>query len=120
MPGTFDDGRLDRRAARRPRGQSEGDIRDRCEGSGLRWPFARGDRPGEVAPVEALLLFAALMLIARAGDGNMNCTLRASLGGRTLILKQSRPYVAKYPSIPAPLDRAIERSRDVIGALPEV
>ena len=40
-----------------------------------------------------------------AGEGNMNRTLRARLAGRTLVLKQSVPYVAKYPDIAAPVDR---------------
>lgn len=36
----------------------------------------------------------------------MNRTLRARLsGGTTLILKQAVPWVAKYPQIPAPVDR---------------
>ena len=40
-----------------------------------------------------------------AGEGNMNVVLRVTTDQRTLILKQSRPYVQKYPQIPAPLDR---------------
>jgi len=43
--------------------------------------------------------------LAPAGEGNMNRTLRARLATRTLILKQSVPFVAKYPQIPAPEDR---------------
>ena len=45
-----------------------------------------------------------------AGEGNMNRTLRATTGQRSFILKQSVPFVAKYPQIPAPANRiAIER-----------
>lgn len=44
-----------------------------------------------------------------AGEGNMNVTLRVQLvsakGPRSIIVKQSRPFVAKYNSIPAPLER---------------
>ncbi|MDP6376648.1 MAG: phosphotransferase [Pseudomonadales bacterium] len=40
-----------------------------------------------------------------AGEGNMNQTLRAHLGTRRVILKQSLPYVARYPDIPAPIER---------------
>lgn len=43
---------------------------------------------------------------AKAGEGNMNLTLRVDMGGRTLIVKQARPWVEKYPSIPAPVERA--------------
>ncbi|WP_447984672.1 phosphotransferase [Nitrospira sp. Nam74] len=42
----------------------------------------------------------------RAGDGNMNCTVRVRTSSRTLILKQARPWVEKYPHIAAPWDRA--------------
>jgi 5-methylthioribose kinase len=40
-----------------------------------------------------------------AGEGNMNLTLRVYAGTQGFIVKQSVPYVAKYPSIPAPADR---------------
>jgi 5-methylthioribose kinase len=44
-----------------------------------------------------------------AGDGNMNVTLRAELTTdglpQSLIVKQSRPFVAKYDSIAAPIER---------------
>lgn len=46
-----------------------------------------------------------ILALAPAGAGNMNRTLRAHLPHRTLVLKQSVPFVAKYPSIPAPADR---------------
>ena len=42
---------------------------------------------------------------APAGAGNMNRTLRLVTGQRSLVLKQSVPFVAKYPDIPAPHDR---------------
>lgn len=43
--------------------------------------------------------------IGTAGAGNMNVVLRIGTDQRSFILKQSRPYVQKYPDIPAPLDR---------------
>lgn len=44
--------------------------------------------------------------ISKAGDGNMNITRRIRLDNHeTLILKQAVPYVAKYPDIPAPIER---------------
>ncbi len=43
---------------------------------------------------------------SRAGEGNMNCTLRVKTTKRTFILKQARPWVEKYPQIAAPWDRA--------------
>lgn len=42
-----------------------------------------------------------------AGEGNMNCTLRVQTSERTFIAKQSRPWVEKYPAIPAPMNRAL-------------
>lgn len=44
---------------------------------------------------------------APAGDGNMNCTLRVVTSQRRLIVKQGRPWVEKYPDIPAPPDRSL-------------
>lgn len=43
--------------------------------------------------------------ISSAGEGNMNVVLRIKTTERSFILKQSRPYVQKYPSIPAPIER---------------
>jgi 5-methylthioribose kinase len=41
----------------------------------------------------------------KAGEGNMNLTLRVRTPRRTFILKQSRPWVEKYDHIEAPWDR---------------
>ena len=40
-----------------------------------------------------------------AGEGNMNVVLRIKTNKRTFILKQSRPFVQKYPDLPAPIGR---------------
>lgn len=45
--------------------------------------------------------------VEKPGEGNMNYTLRVTTPIRTLIVKQSRDYVEKYPTIPAPAGRAI-------------
>jgi 5-methylthioribose kinase len=42
-----------------------------------------------------------------AGEGNMNLVLRVKTNLRSVILKQSKPYVRKYPQIPAPINRII-------------
>ena len=39
------------------------------------------------------------------GQGNMNIVLRVYSDQRTFILKQSRPFVQKYPDLAAPVDR---------------
>ena len=47
----------------------------------------------------------------RAGEGNMNCVIRVRFAARSLILKQARPWVEKYPSIAAPVERAASEAR---------
>lgn len=48
---------------------------------------------------------------ARAGDGNMNLTLRVTTPARSIIVKQGRPWVEKYPQIPAPAQRTVVEGR---------
>ncbi len=45
--------------------------------------------------------------IVKAGEGNMNFVARVQTDRRSLIVKQSRPWVEKYPSIPAPEERIL-------------
>ena len=45
--------------------------------------------------------------VEKPGEGNMNYTLRVITPNRTLIVKQSRGYVEKYPTIAAPANRAV-------------
>jgi len=53
--------------------------------------------------------------IGSAGEGNMNCTLRVNTDdGESFILKQSRSYVERYPTIPAPEQR-IHYEEDFYG-----
>lgn len=47
----------------------------------------------------------------KAGEGNMNYTLRVSTSERSFILKQARPWVEKYPHIAAPWERALIEGR---------
>lgn len=42
-----------------------------------------------------------------AGQGNMNSVVRVATHERTFILKQSRPWLEKYPEISAPFDRSL-------------
>lgn len=49
--------------------------------------------------------------IEKAGDGNMNVVLRVTTSLRSIIVKQSRPFVQKYQNIAAPIERiAIEHT----------
>ncbi len=52
-----------------------------------------------------------LLNVEPAGEGNMNYTLRIRTSTRSFILKQSRPWVEKYPDITAPRDRALIEAR---------
>ncbi len=63
-----------------------------------------------------------LTRIEKAGEGNMNLALRVFTGRRTFIIKQSRPWVEKYPHIAAPWDRVIREARfyELIKDFPEV
>lgn len=56
----------------------------------------------------------------KAGEGNMNYTLRIGTPIRTLILKQARPWVEKYSHIRAPWERARIEGRfyQIIAAHP--
>lgn len=61
--------------------------------------------------------------VSPAGDGNMNVTRRVRFSSdRSIILKQSLPWVAKYPEIPAPWDRVIREARfyQTVYPFPEV
>ena len=49
--------------------------------------------------------------VARAGEGNMNLTLRVRTSQQTVIVKQSRPWVEKYPQIAAPVERILQELR---------
>jgi 5-methylthioribose kinase len=73
---------------------------------------------------------AVPIAIERAGAGNMNLALRVTPpGGRSFILKQGRPWVEKYPQIPAPFERTlveaafyaeVGRDRQVAALMPDV
>jgi 5-methylthioribose kinase len=47
----------------------------------------------------------------KAGEGNMNLTLRLKTPTRSIVLKQARPWVEKYPDIAAPADRALVETK---------
>ena len=90
------------------------------------FPFLSAD----AGAVEALMRDAdylgegeTVASVEKAGEGNMNLTLRVKLGdGRSVILKQSRPWVEKYDAIAAPFDRAVVEGAfyDVAGGIDAV
>ncbi len=48
-----------------------------------------------------------IITIKKAGEGNMNLALRVVTSRRRFILKQSRPWVAKFPELAAPVERLL-------------
>jgi len=52
-----------------------------------------------------------LVRVEKPGEGNMNYTIRLVTTSGSMILKQSRPWVEKYPQIEAPWDRVIKEAR---------
>ncbi len=46
-----------------------------------------------------------VLRITKAGEGNMNFVARIQTDQRSIIFKQSRPWVEKYPQIEAPVER---------------
>lgn len=70
--------------------------------------------PAEPERIEAWLHAAGVLATevqvasaTKAGEGNMNCTVRVVTKQRSLIVKQARPWVEKYPQFAAPHDRAL-------------
>jgi 5-methylthioribose kinase len=48
-----------------------------------------------------------ILAYGKAGEGNMNMVIRVKTNVKSFILKQSRPYVNKYPQVPAPKERIL-------------
>lgn len=97
------------------------------------FPTLSLQRPDEVvAHLRALNWLAPteeVLKLEKAGEGNMNLVVRVVTDSRSFILKQSRPWVEKYPSIAAPGDRllvemafyeAVSGVSSVAGAMPAI
>jgi len=58
----------------------------------------------------------------RAGDGNMNLTLRVRTNCRSVVVKQARPWVEKYDHIEAPWNRVDFERRfyERVASIPDV
>lgn len=68
-----------------------------------------------------------VIAIEKPGEGNMNFVARITTAKTSLILKQANPYVEKYPSIAAPIERVlvearfyqtIQHSKDLVASMP--
>jgi 5-methylthioribose kinase len=60
---------------------------------------------GWLAPGETMLS------LEKPGEGNMNVVMRVTTDRRAFILKQARPWVAKYPQVAAPMARIAVEAR---------
>ncbi|WP_018621819.1 phosphotransferase [Spirosoma luteum] len=47
----------------------------------------------------------SILSVQKPGEGNMNVVVRVRTDRQTFILKQARPWVQKYPQVPAPMER---------------
>lgn len=61
--------------------------------------------PEELSQLEFWNPEESIISVAPAGESNMNVVLRVKTNQRSVIIKQSKPYVRKFPQIPAPIDR---------------
>ncbi|WP_168797623.1 phosphotransferase [Neolewinella litorea] len=82
-----------------------------------------------LAELDFLIPGEEVLQVAPAGEGNMNVTLRVISNRRQFIVKQSRPWVAKFPNIEAPLSRilverhfhqAVAGDHFLLGRMPEI
>ena len=46
-----------------------------------------------------------ILSVEKPGEGNMNFVVRVKTTSKSIILKQSRPWVEKYPQVAAPVER---------------
>ena len=64
----------------------------------------------------------SIVEVSKAGEGNMNCTLRVVTARQRLIVKQARPWVERYEHIDAPWDRSLVEAAyyRAVAACPEL
>ena len=97
------------------------------------YPLLNGQQPD--ALLETLVSInvcqptETIVSVDTAGEGNMNLTLRVTTDQRSVIVKQARPWVEKYPDIAAPDERIlaeidfylnVSKFADVYAAMPTV
>lgn len=66
--------------------------------------------------------YEEVLRLEKPGEGNMNVLVRVVGDSRKLILKQAKPFVVKYPQIPAPIERVeVERKfYSLVAPYPEL
>jgi len=52
-----------------------------------------------------------ILSVEKPGEGNMNFVVRVKTTSKSIILKQSRPWVEKYPQVAAPVERVAVEAR---------
>ncbi len=85
--------------------------------------FLTADEPDELAAFLKKHGWIAedesVLRIEKPGEGNMNYVLRVRTDRQSLIVKQSRPWVEKYPQLDAPIERIVVEAQ-FYDALSEV
>ncbi|MDN5212808.1 phosphotransferase [Fulvivirgaceae bacterium BMA12] len=69
-----------------------------------------------------------IVAVEKAGESNMNMVMKVDTDRRSFILKQSRPYVFKYPNVAAPEARTLTeyrffkeiKSTSLVGQMPTI
>ncbi len=51
-----------------------------------------------------------VLSIEKPGEGNMNLVIRVKTSQRSFIVKQAKPFVQKFKSIPAPINRIVSEA----------
>ena len=97
------------------------------------YPLLNGEQPDTL--LETLVSInvcqptETIVSVDKAGEGNMNLTLRVTTDQRSVIVKQARPWVEKYPDIEASDERIlaeidfyfnVSKFADVYAAMPSV
>jgi len=75
------------------------------------YPLISSDDPAAILEVLVSLEICtpeeSIREVTKAGEGNMNLVLRVQTDQRSVIVKQARPWVEKYRTIPAPDERIL-------------
>lgn len=95
--------------------------------------YLTSDEPARVGEylndIDFLIPGEEMVGVEPAGEGNMNVTLRVITSRRRFVLKQSRPWVARFPELEAPVTRihvekafqqAVADNHFLVGHMPEV
>ena len=83
--------------------------------TGAKWYHTADQSPEDteiyLSRIDFLRPAERVLSVRSAGAGNMNVTLRVITNQREFVLKQSRPWVAAFPQLAAPVERIFTEAR---------